>query len=198
MFDKDKFANTIKKIKEEYSNQEDFSKISGIGRTYLSQYMNAKLEKPPKPKILKKLANASHGIISYTELMLICDYLHDDFDELMGDSITVYNNPYTSNLKYNGSENFIFDVLYSFENLDILEYTDEEKKHITKVYNYITNNKDYNKLIKEYTQLKKKYNENIKQEFEFAYHKEMEGLSEEEIADALRFYKKIKYGEDKK
>ena len=38
----------------------------------------------------------------------------------------------------------------------------------------------------------------IKQEFEFAYHKEMEGLSDEEIADALRFYKKIKYGEDKK
>ncbi len=40
--------------------------------------------------------------------------------------------------------------------------------------------------------------EQIKQEFEFAYHKDMEGLSEEEIADALRFYKKIKYGEDKK
>lgn len=33
-----------------------------------------------------------------------------------------------------------------------------------------------------------------KQEFKFAYHKEMEGLSEEEITDALRFYKKIKYG----
>ncbi|MFR8116861.1 MAG: helix-turn-helix domain-containing protein [Clostridia bacterium] len=40
----------------------------------------------------------------------------------------------------------------------------------------------------------------IKKEFQFAYHKEMEGLTEEEIADALRFYKKIKYGEkdDKK
>lgn len=38
----------------------------------------------------------------------------------------------------------------------------------------------------------------IKQEFEFAYHKEMEGLSDEEIADALKFYKKIKYGENKK
>ena len=40
--------------------------------------------------------------------------------------------------------------------------------------------------------------EQIKQEFEFAYHKEMKGLTEEEIADALKFYKKIKYGEDKK
>ena len=36
--------------------------------------------------------------------------------------------------------------------------------------------------------------EQIKQEFEFAYHKEMEGLSDEEIADALRFYKQIKHG----
>lgn len=41
-------------------------------------------------------------------------------------------------------------------------------------------------------------NPSDKKEFEFAYHKEMEGLSDEEIADALRFYKKIKYGEDKK
>lgn len=30
------------------------------------------------------------------------------------------------------------------------------------------------------------------QEFRFAYHKEMEGLTEEEIADALRFYKEMK------
>lgn len=36
--------------------------------------------------------------------------------------------------------------------------------------------------------------EQIKKEFEFAYHKEMEGLTDEEIADALRFYKKVKYG----
>ena len=30
------------------------------------------------------------------------------------------------------------------------------------------------------------------QEFRFAYHKEMEDLTEEEIADALRFYKEMK------
>lgn len=39
---------------------------------------------------------------------------------------------------------------------------------------------------------------NIEDEFKFAYHKEIEGLTNEEIADALRFYKKIKYGEEKK
>lgn len=36
--------------------------------------------------------------------------------------------------------------------------------------------------------------EQMKQEFSFAYHKESEGLTNEEIADALRFYKQIKYG----
>ena len=38
------------------------------------------------------------------------------------------------------------------------------------------------------------------QEFRFAYHKEMEGLTEDEIADALRFYKEMKkkYEQNKK
>ena len=38
------------------------------------------------------------------------------------------------------------------------------------------------------------------QEFYFAYHKEMNGLTDEEIADALRFYKEMKkrVGKDKK
>lgn len=38
------------------------------------------------------------------------------------------------------------------------------------------------------------------QEFRFAYHKEMEGLTDEEIADALRFYKEMKkkYEQNKK
>lgn len=32
----------------------------------------------------------------------------------------------------------------------------------------------------------------IKQEFEFAYHKEIEGLTEDEIKEALEFYKMVK------
>lgn len=37
----------------------------------------------------------------------------------------------------------------------------------------------------------------IKDEFSFAYHKETEGLSEDEIKEALEFYKRIKYGKNK-
>lgn len=40
----------------------------------------------------------------------------------------------------------------------------------------------------------RKSDEQIKQDFDFAYHKEAEGLTDEEIADAIRFYKQIKYG----
>lgn len=75
MFDKSTFAKIIKDIKETYSSQEEFSKKSGIGRTYLSQYMNMKLDDPPKPKILEKLAKSSNGITTYYELMSICDYI---------------------------------------------------------------------------------------------------------------------------
>lgn len=42
--------------------------------------------------------------------------------------------------------------------------------------------------------VKKIEHDQIKEEFEFAYHKEAEGLTDEEIADAIRFYKQIKYG----
>lgn len=74
MFDKKEFAQIIKNIKETYNSQEEFAKKSEIGRTYLSQYMNMKLDEPPKPKILEKLALSSHGITSYDELMYICGY----------------------------------------------------------------------------------------------------------------------------
>lgn len=38
----------------------------------------------------------------------------------------------------------------------------------------------------------------IKEEFSFAFHKETEGLSEEEIREAIEFYKRIKYGKEGK
>lgn len=78
MFDKKSFAQIIKNISDTYDNQREFSKKSEINRTYLSQYMNMKLEDPPKPKTLEKLAKASHGITTYTELMFMCGYIQSD------------------------------------------------------------------------------------------------------------------------
>lgn len=78
MFDKNKFAQILKNINETYNSQRDFAKKSGINRTYLSQYMNIKLDEPPKPNILKKIADNSNGIVSYYELMIICGYVDSD------------------------------------------------------------------------------------------------------------------------
>lgn len=80
MFDKAKFGQVLKNITETYDSQREFSKKSGINRTYLSQYMNMKLDEPPKPKILEKLANASHGITNYNILMEICGYIETSSD----------------------------------------------------------------------------------------------------------------------
>lgn len=100
MFDKNKFAEVIKNIKESYHSQEEFSKKSGIGRTYLSQYMNRKLHKPPTPRILKKLCENSNGLVSYDELMSICGYIDKDSKtthkishQKVGFLEHIYNNP---------------------------------------------------------------------------------------------------------
>lgn len=77
MFNKQLLSAIIKKIKDEYSSQEEFSKQAEISRTYLSQYMNMRLEEPPKPNTLLKLAEASKGITTFRELLEVCGY---DFD----------------------------------------------------------------------------------------------------------------------
>ncbi len=75
MFDKNKFAQILKNINDTYDSQRDFAKKSEINRTYLSQYMNMQLDKPPKPYMLKKLSNASNGVTTYNELMQVCGYV---------------------------------------------------------------------------------------------------------------------------
>lgn len=74
MFDKNRFSDILKAINGTYGSQRNFAKKSGINRTYLSQYMNVKLENPPKPDMLKKLADSSNKITTYDELMEVCGY----------------------------------------------------------------------------------------------------------------------------
>lgn len=74
MFDKDRFSDILKTINGTYGSQRNFAKKSGINRTYLSQYMNIKLDNPPKPDMLKKLATNSNGVTTYDELMEVCGY----------------------------------------------------------------------------------------------------------------------------
>lgn len=103
----------------------------------------------------------------------------------------------------------------------VLNYqrTPEETEIIAKTLNYINQHKDENveniveNAVKDISLEKReilrtiilhlhyryhgklpKLEEPTEQEFKTLYSKEMEGLTEEEIAEALRFYKQIKYG----
>lgn len=157
MFNKEKFSNILAKINETYSSMTEFAQKADFDRTYISKYINMKLNNPPTPKILSKIASASNNITTYSELMLVCDYLDYEFHDLMGDKIKLYDNPYSVNLKYNQVETFIFNILYSYENTDRLDFNENEILQINQIYNYIKSNLTYCKLIDEYEKLKEEY-----------------------------------------
>lgn len=113
MFYKDKFSEILKQIKETYNSQEEFSKYSGVGRTYISQYMNGNLDTPPKPKILEKIANSSKGITTYDELMQICGYTNYMIDFFFDGAVHQSNGkiPIVYDIRYDAEKNiFIVDT----------------------------------------------------------------------------------------
>lgn len=81
MFNQDQFANLLRKINETYSTMTDFAKSASFDRTYISKYINKKLDNPPTPKILEKIANASNGVVTYEELMEICGYASKNIND---------------------------------------------------------------------------------------------------------------------
>lgn len=151
MFDKVKFAQILKQISETYDNQREFSKKSEINRTYISQYINMKIDEPPKPKLLEKLANSSNGITSYQELMNICGYLGSNNitnDKLLEE----YNKLNTLENKHDKEKfNDSLKKLYFFSSEEFRIYLTLQKD----IFNYIYDNikldeNDLNKLLKTY------------------------------------------------
>lgn len=74
MFNIQKFSEILQKISDSYGSISEFAEKSEVNRTYISKYINMKLDSPPTPKILEKIAENSKGITNYVELMVICDY----------------------------------------------------------------------------------------------------------------------------
>lgn len=147
MFDKNKFAQILKNINETYISQRDFSKKSEINRTYLSQYMNMKLDEPPKPKILKKLADSSNGITTYSELMEICGYINDDYFIKLYDlkddfkETESYYLKKITNYKMSSTESKIYKDLIDI--IDINELTNLSYMQIDDELNSYFSNMDY-------------------------------------------------------
>lgn len=159
MFNKKEFSIILSKINKSYQTMTEFAQKADCDRTYISKYINMKLDNPPTPKILEKIANASNGIVTYKQLMLMCNYLDDGLNDISGECIKLFGNPYIDRTKCSTSEEYIFNVIYSYEILEVSDYTDSEKKQIIDSYNYIKNDKDYSKYLVKHAKLKKQYYE---------------------------------------
>lgn len=109
MFDIKLFSEILQKISNSYNSITDFSEQSGVNRTYLSKYINMKLNSPPSPKVLMKIANNSNKITNYEELMLACGYLEKDMqiDEI---SKKIFNKHLPSLKKLN-LNNDLLDIM---------------------------------------------------------------------------------------
>lgn len=148
MFNKIEFAKLIKQIKDMYSTQEEFSKKSGIGRTYLSQYMNAKLQTPPKPNILEKLADASFGTVPYGELMVVCGYTDQPVNSYIEFSSNETKDAirFIVNRAYNN--NIPSDKLMNDNSCMkcISNFNESDKRTLLRVVNEILTNNKYEKI----------------------------------------------------
>lgn len=144
MFNKEKFSSILKEINSTYSSMTEFAQKASFDRTYISKYINMKLDNPPTPKILEKLANASNGVTSYYELMKICDYIDltatflltnerkdtnfcywnkEDLKDLGFDEIDVNKLAYLSN--NNGSSKEISDILNKYPDTLLEQFYDK-------------------------------------------------------------------------
>ncbi len=130
MFDKIKFSQILNKINNTYDSMTEFSEKSKVNRTYLSQYINQKLENPPSPKVLLKIANNSNKITNYEELMLTCGYLEKnmEIDEIFKNIF----NQYLSILKELKLDDNLIDTMYNMT-FDTQKYGEEFDKLVSKL-----------------------------------------------------------------
>lgn len=77
MFDKSIFSNLLVKARGNRNNKE-YAEDCEVSRTYISGYINKSIDNPPKPEILKKLAEKSENNVTYDDLMIAAGYLADD------------------------------------------------------------------------------------------------------------------------
>lgn len=75
MFDKIRFKDLLE-FAIDGDTITDFAERSKVNRTYLSKLMNLKLEKPPSPDIIRKIASKAKNYVSYEALMVEAGYIY--------------------------------------------------------------------------------------------------------------------------
>ena len=126
MFDKEKFSNILNNIVSNYENISDFASISKVGRSYISKYINKRIDAPPSPKVLKKIADFSKGVTNYDELMEICGHINltniymEPIDKKIDCIPLLYNFDFSENNLY--SNDYIIDYIPFITNDNINNY----------------------------------------------------------------------------
>lgn len=123
MFNKEKFSNLLSKINNTYNSMTEFAQKADFDRTYISKYINMKLDNPPSPKILAKIANASNEITNYEELMLVCGYINKNM-EFIEISKKIFNK-YLPSLKELGLNDDLLDIMYKMSIDSTKEYSQD-------------------------------------------------------------------------
>ncbi len=190
------FGSNLKKIRLDNGlTQDELAKKLNTSRSNIANYENDK--NMPSVEILEKLSKTLNCSTDY--LMGIKDYKNQD-DYINNNTEqalqAVTNNEYLIKKYPEFDPDSIASKMFACYKNDedsspildeaISYFSTDEQIKARQVILFI-----YTSLLFSIEASKN----NIEQEFKFAYHKEMEGLTEEEIADALRFYKKIKYGD---
>lgn len=158
-------------------SQRQVALYADISNTELHRIEKGERQKP-SPKILKKLSEILD--IQYESLLQYAGYL-----DLQDDVST--NVKLNYNLLSDEEKDYILDYLCE-------KWNREAPKSTNKKYT----KQEISNMLFDKTIMKPKTEEPQEDDFKFAYHKETEGLSDEEIKEALEFYKKIKYGKENK
>lgn len=76
MFDKKTFKKLLLKSMGEL-NATEYSKQSGVNRTYISKLLNEKMDNPPSPEILRGLASVAKNDVTYNDFMKAAGYIEE-------------------------------------------------------------------------------------------------------------------------
>ena len=137
MFKKNKFAEVLQEIISQYDSITSFAEKSSLDRTYLSKYINKKLDHPPSPDILRRISDNAKNIIDYLKLLYICNYLNNsEYEYLKNKELNVNN----FRMQDNYSMNFNF-TLYN-------KLNDTGQQKVNDYIKDLVNIKEYNKKKK--------------------------------------------------
>lgn len=151
MFKKEEFSKILREINSTYNSMTEFAQKASFDRTYISKYMNMKLDNPPTPKILEKLSLASNGIATYPELMEICGYYNKDYTLLNSLIENTFEEKEQEFIKFNFTHTqknnlqkivntFLTSTTDNTEHLikPIIEFSNEFTNNEKEVYDFIT------------------------------------------------------------